>query len=308
MRFRILAALLLVGCSGSSSSEESQPIAAPSPEETASPAEPTTRAPAATDDFWKAFLAGDLDAVPSIQQTLEAGDPNDPSTRLVLGMSYVWRNAENARAKEPLSPGEMFVNAQKTLEHLRALTELAPNEPRAWAHRGTATVTIGLATGNAAMVEEGRVMVESRTMPYDRAEAGFALGAAMSRAGAGTPELATAIDYLFTAYEYCLGRALDRDAPSFEGLDAARTSERPRDVCFDREHWPHAEEGNFLVLGDALEKAGKKDAARRAWEAARTVPTFASWKLSSVIDDRLAGKTHEEVGAAPYLCTQCHQR
>lgn len=225
--------------------------------------------------------------------------PDDPQIPLVLGMSYVWGSAENERATRPLSLGQMIANADRTLTELRAFTELAPDEPRSWAHLGTAMVSIGRAKGDAALREEGRRIVETKTKPVERAEAGFALGAAFS-------PLPDALDYFFMAYEDCIGTPLDRRAPSFDGLDARRTSERPRDVCFNQPHWPHAEEGNLLVFGDTLEKAGKMEAARRAWEAARAVPTFASWKFKAAIADRLAGKPHEGVGAAPSLCTQCH--
>lgn len=262
--------------------------------------------PIATERFWTTFQAGQVDELAPVQRELvKERDvrPTDPDIRLVLGMSYVWGSAEGH-----LSIPEKLANANRTLEELRAFTELAPEEPRSWAHLGTAMVTIGGATGNAKMRDDGRRMVEEKTMPKERAEAGFALGAAMSQAPPGTPGVAAAIDYFFMAYEDCIGHAIDRDAPSFDGLEARRTSERPRDVCFNQPHWPHAEEGNFLVFGDTLEKAGKRDAARKVWEAAKAVPAFADWKFKSAIDDRLAGKPHEGVGAAPSLCTQCHAK
>lgn len=303
MTIRMMGAALLlpiVACSTSTTSTGEGP----------SPSEKQQSADRAVGGFWTTFHAGDIDGAPDAQHAMIVAQselPGDPPLALTLGMSEIWRAAENARAKEPLDIRGLTTGAESALYQLRRYTELAPEEPRSWAHLGTAMVTVGGATGNVTMREDGRRMVEEKTMPKERAEAGFALGAAMSQAPAGTPGLAAAVDYFFLAYEDCIGHAIDRDAPSFDGLEARRTTERPRDVCFNRPRWPHAEEGSFLVFGDTLEKAGRKDAARKVWEAAKVVPSFAGWSFKSVIEDRLAGKPHEGVGAAPSLCTQCHQ-
>jgi hypothetical protein len=236
-------------------------------------------------------------------------------------MSHVWAIAENDRAAKPLGLPEMIEGANQTLAELTDLTRLAPDEPRAYAHLGTAMVTIGSATGDLGMRDRGQAMVEKMTMPREKAEGSFALAAAFSQAPAGTPELARSVEYFFAAFEDCLGRTLDRDAPSFDGYDDRRTGERPRDVCYNQEHWPHAEEGNFLVFGDALVKAGKLGAARRAYEAAGRVPEAPKWRLKDVLAARLKedlaaraasyvtpGASAAPVGAAPHLCGQCHAR
>lgn len=278
----------------------------------------------ALDAFWTTFLAGDIDGAKAAQAKLvaaRAASPNDATLPIVLGMSYVWANAENARAKTPMTLPEMQAAAQATIANLQDGTKLAPNEPRAWAHLGTAMVTIGGATGDATMRDQGQALVVQKTMPVEKAEAAFALAAAMSQAPLGTPGFEQSIEYFFTAFEDCLDKKLDRNNPDFSGYDAKRTTKRPKDVCFNQPHWPHAEEGNFLVFGDALVKANMIDAAKKAYAAALAVPEAKTWTYKSVVEGRLAedltkrmrsyrvpGATAASVGAAPFNCVQCHQR
>jgi hypothetical protein len=311
-----------VGAADAATTETPKPGPAPSSSAPRAPVAPASQK--VLDEFWATFLAGDIDALPAVQTKLTAArgaDPKEPALALVLGMSFVWSNAENERAKTPLSLQEMQAAAQATLVNLQDLTKLAPNEPRAWAHLGTAMVTIGGATGNATMRDQGRAMVEAKTMPAEKAEGSFALAAAMSQAPLGSPGFDQSIEYFFAALEDCLGRALDRNAPDFVGYDDKRTTTRPRDVCFNQPHWPHAEEGNFLVFGDALVKANKLEAARRAYAAALKVPEATTWKYRDVVTARLSenlqmrmmryrvpGATAPSVGASPANCGQCHTK
>lgn len=278
----------------------------------------------ALDAFWATFHAGDIDGLKAVQAQLvaaRAATPNDPGLSIVVGMSYVWANAENARATTPMTLPEMQDAARATLANLQDGTKLAPNEPRAWAHLGTAMVTIGGATGNTAMRDQGQAMVVEKTMPVEKAEGAFALAAAMSQAPLGSAGFDQSIEYFFTAFEDCLGKKLDRSDPDFSGYDAKRTTARPKDVCFNQPHWPHAEEGNFLVFGDTLVKANKIVAAKKAYAAALAVPEAGTWKYKSVVEGRLAedltqrmrsyrvpGATAASVGASPFNCVQCHQR
>lgn len=308
------------GSSSGETSSSSSGGAASSSSSSGGPA-PTS---GALDAFWTTFLAGDIDGAKAAQAKLvaaRAASPDDATLPIVLGMSYVWANAENARAKTPMTLPEMQAAAQATLANLQDGTKLAPNEPRAWAHLGTAMVTIGGATGDAAMRDQGQALVVQKTMPVEKAEGAFALAAAMSQAPLGSPGFDQSIDYFFTAFEDCLDKKLDRNNPDFSSYDAKRTTHRPKDVCFNQPHWPHAEEGNFLVFGDALVKANMIDAAKKAYAAALAVPEAKTWKYKSVVEGRLAedltkrmrsyrlpGATAASVGAAPFNCVQCHQR
>lgn len=341
-RAMIAVGAMTVGCVGGDAEEIADPAAppaasgsssggaassssgAPASSSSSSSSGGTPSGGAALDAFWATFHAGDIDALKAAQAKLVAARtaaPKDPTLPIVLGMSYVWANAENARAKTPMTLPEMMAAAQSTLANLQDGTKLAPDEPRAWAHLGTAMVTIGGATGDTAMRDQGQALVVQKTMPVEKAEAAFALAAAMSQAPLGTPGFDQSIEYFFTAFEDCLDKKLDRTNPDFSGFDAKRTTSRPKDVCFNQPHWPHAEEGNFLVFGDALVKANKIDAAKKAYAAALAVPEAATWKYKDVVTGRLAedltkrmrsyrvpGATAASVGAAPFNCVQCHQR
>jgi hypothetical protein len=189
-------------------------------------------------------------------------DPNDGRTALLLGLDHLWIAAEgdhtNPRVVEHLMLSERF---------LARAQELAPNDRRipSW------LVPVRLALADLEKTPAVRQqLVDDLLAVYQEDPDFHSFSVAM-----------LGYDEPIASPEFARGLAALRVTASAECLAEIDPT------CTNAPRWPHNLEGYYTFAADYELKAGHATAARAHLEAAKAVPSFATWPLATEVDDRL---------------------
>jgi hypothetical protein len=319
-----VVALAGVGCGGGADGS-----AAPDPLPAATIADGAMSK--AEDDFWDAFLAGNVGAVPAARtEMLAAFDPTsaDYEGARFIGMSYMLSIAEGGGAPKGAPPGlggappmlpsfvlDNFTNAAK---YTTLAANLAPKSDGVidLGHEADAVYTEGQVTRDPELVDKAKSLLSSVVIPAYPIYGYLTEAPVFVAQPAGSADFAAGLESLFLLVEACTGSHVDRDNPDVSGMLG---NVRDPDCGNGKAHIPHNLEGTLLMFGDSLAKAGKPDAALPVYETVTKTADYTEWAFRSIIESRLSanldalaaayqGSDPPAIGSPTHPCLQCHER
>jgi hypothetical protein len=282
----------------------------------------TTRTPA-QQAFWTAFNSGDYSAAPGLSDELQAeaqASPQDAERAVMFGIANIWMAAEAQR--DPATAQQ--VQAMRDPIGMMSLGQALSIDPHkffASGFLGVSTVDLGILTQDPSKVGQGWGLID-QAYADNSGFASFVKLTASRWLPPDDPKVQEAIDAMYSFYDDCIGGTLDRNNPDYTPYFTLATKPGGKRFCWNSDEAPHAFEGSFLWMGDALVKSGKLDAAKVFYQNAKNSPDFATWPHAAVITDRLSADlsarqamytgtdpTHwPQFGDGAYTCTVCHAK
>lgn len=307
--FFVLGTVLSVGCA--EPPVRSGPSGVPSAPE-------SERGAKATAAFWTALhgsLYARLDGVTDELTAVYVDDPGDAGVALLLAQAHAWRVAERRRLESP-DPrvADSLVLAESYFERAQSLS---PGDDRISGWLGGIRLAIGDVHQDARATARGYADLEKSPRRWP-AFNGFTVGYAMMQLPPNHRRYDDGLAAYWRAAEACAGSKLDRSNPDFS--DRVSAAAEAGGVC--RNGWiaPHAFEGFFMAMGDAVLKTGEVSVARRLYQNAKLVPTYTRWPYRKELEERLKGvdaraKRYADgessndpltMAETEYACTGCH--
>ena len=243
----------------------------------------------ADEKFWVLIHGEDYQSFDTTVTKLniaQSHDPFDVYSHAHIGWANFWAVAEGiglgiAQGANAL---QYLINAESAFSRA---AELAPNEPRILGFLGYTRLTLGNATQDINMLAQGQMDVaRSIELWPEWAYFGAAYGLD-AQAPYGSPQFDQALNYYWSNVDVCANTAVDRQHPDFTPYMYQQTLKGPDRACWDSWIAPYNTEGFFLVMGDALVKAGQTDVALIIYNNAKLQEHYRSWPFRHLLESRI---------------------
>lgn len=243
----------------------------------------------ADEQFWRLMHEEDYyhyDATISKLDAAQSRDPSDVYTHAHIGWANFWAIAEGI--KSGLVPAANSLAYLQNAERAFArAAELAPNEPRILGFLGYSRISLGNASQDINMLAQGQMDVaRSIELWPEWAYFGAAYGLDLY-APYNSPQFSQALNYYWSNVDACVNTTIDRQNPDLIPYMSLKTRDGPDRACWDSWIAPYNTEGFFLVMGDALVKAGQTDVARVIYNNAKLQKHYQSWPFRNLLESRL---------------------
>ncbi len=214
-------------------------------------------------------------------------DPTDVYTIAHIGFANMWAVSEGSRLG--------VTNNNNTLQYLqnaeqafKLANSFAPNEPRILGFLGYARLSLGLATQNIDLLRKGQANVNRSVVLWPEwAHFGAAYGPDVY-APFNTPEFKKALAHYWNTLDVCANTTVSRTNPDFISYLAQETLVGRDRACWDSWIAPYNLEGFFLIMGDALVKAGKTEVALIIYNNAKLLKQYDSWPYRKLLESRIS--------------------
>jgi len=286
---------------------------------------------AAIHRFWTAYHGNDYDAIPEVQEQLQAAIQNDaknPTLHALLGASHFWHIGEAARDRIPNDP----VLAQDMRDAVdsfgRALQlDYYTQHPIGYitddhlpGYLGITTVHLGQENNDPSLIAQGDQSLDFAVYEFPEFNS-FNRWAAHLTDPRDSDSYKKALNSLWQALDNCVGGAIDRTKPDIGSYLNLVTSVGRKKACWwENNIAPYAFEGIMLNLGNGLVKAGQIDQAKIVYANARYAKNYATWPyrqhLEQVASSNLYARsamyangnpsTDPPLGVPNRGCSYCH--
>lgn len=242
--------------------------------------------------------------------------PDNYRATFLLGAASLWWLAEVQRPGS--APNPLIVMSQSIPLILNNFADVVQNDPQ---NRPVAMALLGAFLADAQLDRATGFALVDQAVAIGP-EVGLFQRMHTRRFAPATDSLtADAVEAGFQFWERCIGGPVDRDNPDFTGKVRPPTTTPGQSFCWGSPRVPHGYEGTWLIFGDLLVKAGKLNAARRAYLNAQLGPNYDRWLHKSALEERLRSDlaarqaTYADpldqskwapIGLPPFNCTQCH--
>ena len=251
--------------------------------------ERTEQAVESDEVFWDFIHGKDYQSFDTVLVKLseaQAEDPGDVYTTAHIGWTNFWALSEGI--------GLGIAQGANALQHLQdaeqafsRAAELAPDEPRILGFLGYSRLTLGNATQNQELLVQGQADVaRSIELWPEWAYFGAAYGLD-AQTPYNSPQFEQALAYYWANMDVCVNTDVDRQYPDWTPYLDQETLEGPDRACWDSWIAPYNLEGFFLIMGDALVKAGKTDVAYTVYNNAKLLKHYSSWPFRDLLERRI---------------------
>lgn len=285
----------------------------------AGPEPPVAPSGNAVANAYAALVAGDHDALPAVIAALDdavARAPEDGVSAFYGGTMRLWRLTRLREAPQP-DLAQMALEAQTMLRLLEDARALRPESEHVAAFLGVAQVSVGQFIGDESRIERGRAVLEE-AVPLHPVYVNGVRAITLGALPRSHPAFSDAVAAMQAVIAGCGLVASGEEGFSFAYPEGPQPSARR--MCNDSGIVAHVWEGIFLTFGDIAVKQGEPARARALYANARSAPSFATWTLRDLLDERIA---QADARAALYLdddpgndpktwmegdriCTGCH--
>lgn len=275
----VISSSLVIACSDAAPEPTDGTVAPPTPEETVAEAR---------ESFWQTFRSEDLPRAVEATQRLEAAyeaHPNHPNNTLLLGLSRLWLLAEADRIPN-LSEAEIPALAFSSLQALQEARTLAPDDHRIYSWLGPVMYGTAIATGNEEMAAEASALLDEGVALYPEFNL-FTRAQQNSVAPIGSPELAQAVDDVWTSIELCIGQKVERAPSELVAFVNQNAADAPP-ACTNSPLAAHNTEGFLLFFAELLTKVGETELARTALDVLPQVPDYGAWPYQHLVAEQLS--------------------
>ena len=239
--------------------------------------------------FWDFIHGKDYQSFNDVVAKLDeaqAEDPLDVYSTAHMGWTKFWAFAEGVGlgVTQPADVFQYILDAEYAFAQASAL---APDEPRILGFLGYSRLTLGNATQNQELLAQGQADVaRSIELWPEWAYFGAAYGLDASTPY-DSPQFQQAVSYYWANMDVCANTDVDRQNPDWTPYLDQETLEGPDRACWDSWIAPYNLEGFFLVMGDALVKAGKTEAAAIVYNNAKLLEHYNSWPFRDLLEMRI---------------------
>lgn len=228
---------------------------------------------AATRRHWEVFRGGDFASRGAMIEALSSAadaEPKEEEFALLLGLASLWRVAEpySLESLDPILTLDSITVAQRELERAYAM---CPSDHRIPAWLGPIKIRMGRMLEDTALVQEGFDVLNQGIDHYP----GFVLFSKLlvyADLPASDPDFKKAVEAVRENAVYC-------------GTVASGLSADP--ACHNHPRAAHNIEGASVFMGDMYAKAQDRAAALAAYQAAKSAPTWQSWKYRDLLEARI---------------------
>jgi hypothetical protein len=251
--------------------------------------ERTEKAVNADNLFWDFIHGKDYQSFNTVLEKLgsaQAEDPLDVYTNAHIGWTNFWAFSEGIGSgiAEQTMALQYMQNAEKAFTQA---SELAPNEPRILGFLGYSRMALGYATQNEELLIKGQADVaRSVELWPEWAYFGAAYGLDAS-APYDSPQFEQAVNFYWANLDVCANTDVDRQYPDWTAYLDQETLDGPDRACWDSWIAPYNTEGFFLIMGDALVKAGNTQVASIVYNNAKLLKYYSSWPFRDLLEQRL---------------------
>ncbi len=239
--------------------------------------------------FWKLLHGQDYGSFAKVLEKLNKArnaDPNDVMTAAHIGWTNFWGFAEGLAGG--WSDGTQVLQyMQDSVEAFASASTLAPDEARIMGFLGYARTVLGGASGNLDILRQGQADIKRSLDLWPQwALFGAAYGLD-ARSLYDSSDMQRAIGYYFQGMDICLGQDVDRNNPDISQYAATKTLTGPNRICWNSWIVPYNDEGFYMVLGDALVKAGQTAVAAIVYNDAKLSDGYAHWPFRDMLERRI---------------------
>jgi len=253
--------------------------------------ERTELARKADNEFWDLIHGtkkySNFDAVISKLTAAQQADPLDVYTTAHIGFANMWAVSEGiAYGVTPAANAFLFLTEAE--QALAVASSFAPDEPRILGFLGYSRVSLGAATQNTILLGKGIAdITRSVELWPEWGHFGAAYGID-AQAPFNSPSFQQALTHYWDTLDACANTIVDRTNPDFMSYLVQETLVGPDRACWDSWIAPYNLEGFFLVMGDALVKAGETDIALIIYNNAKLLRHYDSWPFKALLEDRIS--------------------
>jgi hypothetical protein len=253
----------------------------------------TTRA--AIDRFWAVYHGNDYDAIPQVQQQLQAAiqnDANNPTLHALLGASHFWHIGEASRDPIPNDP-VLAQDMQDAVDSFGQALQLDyytqhpigyVNDDHLPGYLGITTVHLGQQDNDLRLLAQGDQILDFAVYEFPEFN-NFNRWAAHLTDPRGSDSYNRALNSLWQALDNCVGGAIDRTKPDLGPYLNLVTSVGRKKACWwENNIAPYAFEGIMLNLGNGLVKAGQVEQAKIIFANARYAKNYDSWPYQQYLE------------------------
>jgi hypothetical protein len=250
---------------------------------------------AAIEQFWAVYHGNDYNAIPQVENDLEAAlqnDPNNPTLYALLGAAHFWHIGEAARDTNSQDPSlaqdmpDAVANFGKALDldyytkHFIGYI----NDDHLPGYLGITTVHLGQITNDPNLIAKGDQTLDFAVYEFPEFN-NFNRWAAHNTDPKDSPSYQKALDSLWQGLDACVDGTVDRTNPDLKPYLGLLTSVGRKKACWwAGELAPYSYEGYMLNLGNGLVKAGQIDAARIVYHNAHYAGNYDTWPYRSVLE------------------------
>jgi len=251
--------------------------------------ERTEQAIEADESFWDFTHGKDYQRFNHVLDSLNEAqlrDPKDVYTTAHIAWTNFWAFAEGV-GKGIAQPDNVLQYMQNAEQSFAKAHELAPNEPRILGFLGYARLALGGTTDNIDLIVKGQADVARSIELWP--EWGL-FGAAYgldARSPYNSPQFEQALGYYWTNMDVCANTQVDRQYPDWAAYVGEPVLQGPDRACWNSWIAPYNGEGFFLVVGDALVKAGNIEVARIIYNNAKLYDNYNSWPYRDFLERRI---------------------
>lgn len=240
--------------------------------------------------FWKLIHGEDYQRFNTVIKNLQkaqTADPQDVYTTAHIGWTNFWAVSEGIVLG--------VADATKALQYLQSAeqafslaSELAPNEPRILGFLGYSRLSLGSATQDIELMLRGQADVaRSIELWPEWAYFGAAYGLD-ARAPYDSLQFQQALAYYWANMDVCANTPVNRQYPDWSPYMDLETLEGPDRACWNSWIAPYNLQGFFLVMGDAMVKAGNIEVATIIYNNAKLVDNYSSWPFRDLLERRIS--------------------
>ncbi|MFV2056552.1 MAG: hypothetical protein ACC707_08795 [Thiohalomonadales bacterium] len=249
--------------------------------------ERTELARKADEEFWDLIHGTqnyqNFDTVITKLQAAQIADPFDVYTTAHIGFANFW-----ALSNGIAQPAKAFQYIQNAEQAFSIASAFAPDEPRILGFLGYSRLFLARATQNNDLYVKGLADVNRSVALWPEwAHFGAAYGVDVT-APHNSPAFEQALSHYWDNLDVCANTVVDRSNPDFSPYLVQQTLVGADRACWDSWIAPYNLEGFFLVMGDALVKAGETDIAQIIYYNATLLEHYDSWPFHKLLEERIA--------------------
>jgi hypothetical protein len=249
--------------------------------------ETATRADQLFWDFLHGKEYGSLARVLAALREAQLENPLDVYTNAHIGWTNFWAFSEGVDTgiAQPTKVLDYMRDAEQAFA---VASTLAPDEPRILGFLGYSRLALGQATQDQALLARGQGDVARSVQLWPEwAHFGAAYGLD-ANAPLDSPPFQQALNHYWQNTDACANTTVDRENPDFAPYMAQETLVGRERACWNGWIAPHNTEGFFLIMGDAMVKAGNTRVALVLYNNAKWQRYYYAWPFRGLLERRIA--------------------
>ena len=241
--------------------------------------------------FWNTLEHGHYHKIESCIEQLKSlylKNPNHSEVALLIAHAHFWRVAERYRLGSMPSPNitdDLIIAERYFLE----AKQLNPSDQRINGWLAGVQMSLSKIHDNPKQMRKAYILGKKSIRAYP-AFNHFSIAYLFSNHSHEDSLFQRAIDSFYRSINIATHRRTDK--VDFDLREYLHLQDTEKNLNIKKAVWngpkaAHNVEGFFLIMGDFLTKAGKKQEAMVAYKNAQHMPSYASWPYKELLEDRI---------------------